>query len=178
MRLCKLQLRYYPPGIILQYEKAGFQLTKPLELLNLTSEADIEARSRCCHALQRRVPASCAPAPLELPTIAARSAPQVVLSHVLTSEPLLGDRQRPVLRQLLSRLVAKLSEPAHSQFDLFKARGAAYARRNATACTVVTSNGASRFGSQLCAASPALCCQQCAACPAGTCRCCARTSCR
>jgi hypothetical protein len=44
MRLCKLQLRYYPPGIILQYEQAGCQLEKPVELLNLKPETDIEAR--------------------------------------------------------------------------------------------------------------------------------------
>lgn len=44
-----------------------------------------------------------------------------MLSQLITTEPLLGDRQRSALRQVLSRLVAKLQEPPYSRFDLFKA---------------------------------------------------------
>jgi dynein assembly factor with WDR repeat domains 1 len=45
---------------------------------------------------------------------------QVLLTQILNQEPLIGESKRPALRQLLQRLVAKLLEPQHSQFDLFK----------------------------------------------------------
>jgi hypothetical protein len=45
---------------------------------------------------------------------------QVLITQILNQEPLLGESKRPALRQLLQRLVAKLLEPQHSQFDLFK----------------------------------------------------------
>lgn len=45
---------------------------------------------------------------------------QVLLTQVLNQEPLISENKRPALRQLLERLVAKLLEPQHSQFDLFK----------------------------------------------------------
>lgn len=39
MRLKKFLLRYYPPGIILEYEKANKEPeTKSIDLLNLTEE--------------------------------------------------------------------------------------------------------------------------------------------
>jgi dynein assembly factor with WDR repeat domains 1 len=45
MKLKKLLLRYYPPGIILQYEKDGVIKQKPIDLLDLTPDADIEVCS-------------------------------------------------------------------------------------------------------------------------------------
>jgi hypothetical protein len=42
MKLKKLLLRYYPPGIILQYERDGEVKQKPLDLLDLTADADID----------------------------------------------------------------------------------------------------------------------------------------
>jgi hypothetical protein len=49
---------------------------------------------------------------------------QVLITQILNQEPLLGESKRPALRQLLQRLVAKLLEPQHSQFDLFKVSNA------------------------------------------------------
>lgn len=42
MKLKKFLLRYYPPGIILQYEKDGQMKQKPVDLLDLTPDVDIE----------------------------------------------------------------------------------------------------------------------------------------
>lgn len=43
MKLKKFLLRYYPPGIILEYVKNnGEQETKSIDLLNLTEETDID----------------------------------------------------------------------------------------------------------------------------------------
>uniref|UniRef100_A0A3P9BJH9 Uncharacterized protein n=1 Tax=Maylandia zebra TaxID=106582 RepID=A0A3P9BJH9_9CICH len=38
MKLKRFLLRYYPPGIILEYEKGGFLRTKSIDLLDLTPE--------------------------------------------------------------------------------------------------------------------------------------------
>lgn len=42
MKLKKLLLRYHPPGIILQYDIDGQTKLKPIDLLDLTPDADIE----------------------------------------------------------------------------------------------------------------------------------------
>jgi hypothetical protein len=42
MKLKKLLLRYYPPGIILQYDVDGCMKLKPVDLLDLTSDVDLE----------------------------------------------------------------------------------------------------------------------------------------
>ncbi|KAL6478534.1 hypothetical protein MHYP_G00119670 [Metynnis hypsauchen] len=41
MRLKRLHIRYYPPGIILDYEKGGQPRTKSIDLLDLTPECDV-----------------------------------------------------------------------------------------------------------------------------------------
>jgi hypothetical protein len=42
-KLRKFLLRYYPPGIILQYERDGVMKQKPIDLLDLTPDVDVEA---------------------------------------------------------------------------------------------------------------------------------------
>lgn len=42
VKLKKFLLRYYPPGIILQYERDGVMKQKPIDLLDLTPDVDIE----------------------------------------------------------------------------------------------------------------------------------------
>lgn len=43
MKLKKLLLRYYPPGIILQYkDKDGSMKQKPIDLLDITPDVDLE----------------------------------------------------------------------------------------------------------------------------------------
>ncbi|XP_030071517.1 dynein assembly factor with WDR repeat domains 1-like [Microcaecilia unicolor] len=42
MKLKRFLLRYYPPGIILEYEKGGEMKTKSIDLLDLTPSTDID----------------------------------------------------------------------------------------------------------------------------------------
>lgn len=42
MKLKKFLVRYYPPGIILQYEKDGLMKQKPIDLLDLTPDVDVD----------------------------------------------------------------------------------------------------------------------------------------
>lgn len=51
-KLKKLMLRYYPPGIILQYEISGFMKQKPIDLLDLSPDTDLEVG--CHHGMYRR----------------------------------------------------------------------------------------------------------------------------
>jgi hypothetical protein len=58
-KLKKFLLRYFPPGIILQYERDGQMKQKPIDLLDLTPDTDVEARwapplSRPCTCLCRQ----------------------------------------------------------------------------------------------------------------------------
>lgn len=46
-KLRKFLLRYYPPGIILQYERDGAMMQKPVDLLDLTPDVDIEVGTFC-----------------------------------------------------------------------------------------------------------------------------------
>eukprot|EP00955_Chlamydomonas_euryale_P002843 30103-Chlamydomonas_euryale.AAC.3 len=50
VKLRKFLLRYYPPGIILQYERDGVMMQKPVDLLDLTPDADIEVGDSCAEA--------------------------------------------------------------------------------------------------------------------------------
>lgn len=86
-KLKKLMLRFYPPGLILQYEAVGgFPKQKPIDLLDLSADTDLE----------------------------------VMVTQILSQEPLLGEGKRPLLRQALQRLVDKQLEPQASQFELTK----------------------------------------------------------
>ena len=42
MKLKRFLLRYYPPGIILEYESGGEDFTKPIDLLDLTPDTDVD----------------------------------------------------------------------------------------------------------------------------------------
>merc|ERR1712166_1347773 len=42
MKLKRFLLRYYPPGIILEYEQANELRNKSIDLLNLSAETDVE----------------------------------------------------------------------------------------------------------------------------------------
>lgn len=42
MKLKKFLVRYYPPGIILQYEKDNMMKQKPIDLLDLTPDVDVD----------------------------------------------------------------------------------------------------------------------------------------
>lgn len=48
---------------------------------------------------------------------------QVLLTQIISQEPLCGESKRPLLLQLLRRLVAKQLEPQPSYFELSKVQG-------------------------------------------------------
>ncbi|KAL5476308.1 hypothetical protein EMCRGX_G026234 [Ephydatia muelleri] len=43
MKLKRFLLRYYPPGIILEYEQSGVTKSKSIDLLDLRPDSDIVA---------------------------------------------------------------------------------------------------------------------------------------
>ncbi len=45
-KLKKFLLRYHPPGLILQYERDGIMKQKPVDLLDLSPDVDIEVGSQ------------------------------------------------------------------------------------------------------------------------------------
>lgn len=45
---------------------------------------------------------------------------QVLVSHIISQEPLIGDSKRPLLWQLLQRLIEKQVEPQCTHYDLVK----------------------------------------------------------
>lgn len=63
MKLKKLLLRYYPPGIILQYEdKDGSIKHKPIDLLEITPDVDLEVMQQLsCTTVQAALCTWCLP---------------------------------------------------------------------------------------------------------------------
>lgn len=45
VKLRKFLLRYYPPGVILQYEQDGQTRQKPVDLLDLSPDSNAEVRA-------------------------------------------------------------------------------------------------------------------------------------
>ena len=43
MRLKRFLLRYYPPGVILEYEQGGSVKTKSIDLLDLKPDSDVDS---------------------------------------------------------------------------------------------------------------------------------------
>uniref|UniRef100_A0A673H5C0 Dynein assembly factor with WD repeat domains 1 n=1 Tax=Sinocyclocheilus rhinocerous TaxID=307959 RepID=A0A673H5C0_9TELE len=60
MRLKRLHIRYYPPGIFLDYEKGGQLRTKSIDLLNLTPETDVNELLSDIRAAEPLITSSCA----------------------------------------------------------------------------------------------------------------------
>jgi dynein assembly factor with WDR repeat domains 1 len=50
-KLKKLLLRYYPPGIILQYSINGCMKQKPIDLLDLNADTDLEVSESVLHVV-------------------------------------------------------------------------------------------------------------------------------
>ncbi|KAA0714746.1 Dynein assembly factor with WDR repeat domains 1 [Triplophysa tibetana] len=59
MRLKRLHIRYYPPGIFLDYEKGGELRTKSIDLLDLTPETDVNELVSNIRAAEPLITSSC-----------------------------------------------------------------------------------------------------------------------
>jgi dynein assembly factor with WDR repeat domains 1 len=119
MKLKRFLLRYYPPGIILEYEQGGRTLSKCVDLLDLRPESDVAAL----------VQEICSREPLVTPRKAEQLAAlirsglaAVSLSSVSTLPPfpLPLYLSLPFLSLSLAELQGKLGEPQEKQFQLFK----------------------------------------------------------
>ena len=92
MRLKKLLLRYYPPGIILEVsrtdESTGREevLQKSVDLLTLTPDTNVD----------------------------------VTVNHLMRQETLIPEKRRETVRALVQKLVDKLGAPPRHEFALFK----------------------------------------------------------
>ncbi|CAL8083240.1 unnamed protein product [Calicophoron daubneyi] len=75
MKLKRFLLRYYPPGIILEYEQGGEMRTKSLDLLELTSESDSDE----------------------------------IVREICKKEPLVTEKRKLQVYELVERLKSKLS---------------------------------------------------------------------
>lgn len=120
-KLRKLMVRFYPPGLILQYDVGGFVKQKPIDLLDLGVDTDLEVGTQQNHAwhmlacVLRQLVQMVTGQLLVTPTVQ-----QVMVTHIISQEPLVGESKRPLLRQLLQRLIAKQLEPQALHFDLLK----------------------------------------------------------
>jgi dynein assembly factor with WDR repeat domains 1 len=86
-KLKKFLLRFYPPGIIMDYEDAhGVPQQKALDLLELDITVNVEQ----------------------------------VVTDLIASEPLLSEKRRPMLRELVQRLIEKIGFDPYKRYSLFK----------------------------------------------------------
>nr|CAH8822652.1 unnamed protein product [Trichobilharzia regenti] len=86
MKLKRFLLRYYPPGIILDYEQSGVSKTRVLDLLDLTPESDTEE----------------------------------VLKEICDKEPLITEKRKIQVQDLIERLKSKLRSSDKSKFGQYK----------------------------------------------------------
>ncbi|CAH8434796.1 unnamed protein product, partial [Heterobilharzia americana] len=86
MKLKRFLLRYFPPGIILDYEQGGVTKTKALDLLDLTPESDTEELVR----------------------------------EICAKEPLVTEKRKMQVQDLIERLKSKLSSGDKSKFGQYK----------------------------------------------------------
>jgi len=98
MQLKKLLLRYYPPGIILQYSKDGVLKQKPVDLLDVTPDTDVEVTHTKLADCRMT---SCSDSNRTRYRYLLKWCSQVLLAQIINQEPLISDNKKPVLRQLI-----------------------------------------------------------------------------
>ncbi|KAF8569721.1 WD domain G-beta repeat protein [Paragonimus westermani] len=86
MKLKRFLLRYFPPGIILEYEQGGDTKTKSLDLLELTSKSDTEE----------------------------------ILAEICEKEPLVTEKRKFQVFELIEKLKSKLAHADKSKFGSYK----------------------------------------------------------
>ncbi|CAH8437723.1 unnamed protein product [Schistosoma intercalatum] len=86
MKLKRFLLRYYPPGIILDYEQGGATKTKSIDLLELTPESDTEE----------------------------------ILKELCSKEPLITEKRKIQVQELIERLKSKLCSSSKTKFGQYK----------------------------------------------------------
>ncbi|KAJ1449887.1 WD40-repeat-containing domain protein [Pelagophyceae sp. CCMP2097] len=100
MKLKRFLLRYYPPGVILEYElRDKTRETKEIDLLHLTPEP---------RALDT------GPGGLEITDV------DVLVNQLVFEEPLIAESRKPQLRRLVYKLIEKLESHESSDYYLFK----------------------------------------------------------
>jgi len=103
MKLKRFLLRYYPPGIILEYEKDG----------EVPPRA-IRAESHSCALVHAPALTRPAPSPLvqmlqkDIPllTLAPNTDVDALVSQIIRTEPLISENRRPQLLKLVYKLCA------------------------------------------------------------------------
>jgi dynein assembly factor with WDR repeat domains 1 len=131
MKLKRFLLRYYPPGIILEYtDHTGEELTKPIDLLHLTPDTDVDVRlppAPCHNGLRHAAVHDATPSAPCRPTPCPPARPlspccttQVLLDEIIRAEALLSEKRKPQLSKLVNKLIDKLEENAEQSFYLFK----------------------------------------------------------
>lgn len=91
MKLKRFLLRYYPPGIILEYElRDGTREMKEIDLLHLTAEY-AAAKYLCMISLQTD----------SILMWWARSDIEVLVNQIVFEEPLISESRKPQLRRLI-----------------------------------------------------------------------------
>ena len=104
MKLKRFLLRYYPPGIILEYEQHGEVFTSCCSQLmhlkvSLTSQASL---CHSCFLVQMRNKH------IDLLDLTPETDVEVLVNQIVRSEPLISDSRKPQLRKLVYKLIEKI----------------------------------------------------------------------
>lgn len=93
MKLKRFLLRYYPPGIILEYElRDGTREMKEIDLLHLTAEY--------AHNLRIKYHLLCSFG-TDAVFLLIRSDIEVLVNQIVFEEPLISESRKPQLRRLI-----------------------------------------------------------------------------
>ena len=124
MRLVRFLLRYFPPGLILEYERrAGSRNTTCVDLLQLTAECVFSPHCCCVAEAEANNEALITPPPIPplIITPSHNSTDLTLLADQLIAEqPLIKEGRKTQLIRLLQKLLDKQSENDQKEFGLFK----------------------------------------------------------
>jgi dynein assembly factor with WDR repeat domains 1 len=117
MKLKRFLLRYFPPGVILEYETKGEMRSKDIDLLDLSPE--------CVHKLSQLFSKLRLSLTRNFLWPLPRSTDLDALATVIIrQEPLISESRKPQLRRLLEKLVDKTETREDQRYALFKASAA------------------------------------------------------
>ena len=108
MKLKRFLLRYYPPGIILEYEQSGEVRAIALDACRAPAPDPLTP----CLQLKNKA--------IDLLTLDADTDVEVLINQVVRREALITETRKPQLRKLIYKLIEKQESQENQSFYLFK----------------------------------------------------------
>lgn len=120
MRLKRFLLRYYPPGIILEYTRRGVIKTKSIDLLDLSPYTDVEVLLNVIIRQEPLISVQTHYHTKYTRSTQTTRAKQAAIQYITQGTPQ-QEKRKPHLRNMIEKLMKKLeSNVAHDAWSCYK----------------------------------------------------------